>query len=350
MFRGRKCIVFLLLFALFTVLFAVGCRGGIPKEEDLQQSEEGETDEEPLGEQTGYRAPLTGEWVEEEAFTQRRPLAIIIDNDPTFGTQSGLDKAAWVFEIPVEGGITRFLAIYQHLDAPILGPVRSVRPYFLDRALEFEAALGHIGYSPQAKKDISKLGAISLNEFTFPNLYWRTPDKKMPHNLYTNTEGLFAELAERGLDKINPSWELEFRAEDAWDELPGGRAQKIRIHYHLGVVEYRYSSTDGVYKRFFRDQPHLDAETGEQLSASNIIIQHIERPRVLDAEGRLEFKSLARGQVRVLQAGKGYEALWEKNSRAGWTRLFHQNGNLVDLVVGNTWVQVVPEGIRVEVE
>ena len=136
MFRGRKCIVFLLLFALFTVLFAVGCRGGIPKEEDLQQSEEGETDEEPLGEQTGYRAPLTGEWVEEEAFTQRRPLAIIIDNDPTFGTQSGLDKAAWVFEIPVEGGITRFLAIYQHLDAPILGPVRSVRPYFLDRALE----------------------------------------------------------------------------------------------------------------------------------------------------------------------------------------------------------------------
>lgn len=349
--RSKKCLVFLLIFSLVTtILAASGCRGGRPENDIFQQSEEGEPEDELPGEKAGYLAPLTGEWVEEEAPTKRRPVAVMIDNDPTFGSQSGLDKAAWVYEIPVEGGITRFLALYQHHDAPILGPVRSLRPYFLNRALEFGAAISHIGYSPQAKKDITKLGAISLNEFILPNLYWRTADKKMPHNLYTNTENLFAELEDRGLDKINPGWKIDFIKEGALDEVPGVRTNKIKLHYHLGVVEYHFSIVDGVYKRFFRDQPQLDGETGEQLSAANVIIQHIERPRVLDSEGRLEFKTIGTGRARVLQAGKSYGANWEKKSREGWTYFSHPDGRPISLVPGSTWVQVVPEGIRMELE
>ncbi len=347
---GKRCTILLLILSLITILGTAGCRRGGPDGDNSQQSEEGELDDELQGEKTGYYAPLTGEWMEEEAPTKRRPVAVVIDNDPTFGSQSGLDKAAWIYEVPVEGGITRFLALYHHYDALVLGPVRSLRPYFLDRALEFGAAISHIGYSPQAKKDITELGAISLNEFTFPNLYWRTVDKKMPHNLYTNTENLFGELEERGLDKINPGWEIDFIQEEDLDGVPGDYADKVRIHYHLGVVEYRYSTVEGVYKRFFRDRPHVDGETGEQLFAANVIIQHTERPRVLDSEGRLEFKTIGSGQGRVLQKGRDYEAMWEKKSREGWTRFSHPDGSLITLLPGNTWVQVVPEGTRVEVE
>jgi hypothetical protein len=346
--RGEKAVLFILLLILVFSLGVTGCRQG----EEVAELPPGE--EEPVEEQEpepmGFLAPLTGELVEEEELTKRRPVAVMIDNDPSFGAHSGLDKAAWVFEMPVEGGITRFLALFQHRDAPVLGPVRSIRPYFLDRAMEFQAAVGHAGYSPQAKRDIAQLGIISLNEFSFSRLYWRTKDKKMPHNLYTNTEGLFAELKERGLDKITPSWDISFYPEADPEAVPGEPATKVRIHYHIGVVEYRYSPLHGAYKRYFRGQPHEDAETGEQLLVTNLILQETEKPRVLDSEGRLELKTVGTGSARVFQLGKNYEAVWEKKSREGWTRFAEAGGSTIKLVPGNTWVQVVPEGTRLEIE
>jgi len=346
--RAKKVIPFLLVLIFLLSLGLTGCRKGGEEAENPPAEEEPLEEQEP--EPTGFLAPLTGELVEEEELTKRRPVAVMIDNDPTFGAHSGLDKAAWVFEMPVEGGITRFLAVYQHRDAPVLGPVRSTRPYFLDRAMEFQAAVSHAGYSPQAKEDISRLGIISLNEFALSHLYWRTQDKKMPHNLYTNTEGLFAELKERGLDKITPTWEISFFPAADPEAVPGEPATKIRIHYHTGVVEYRYSPLHGAYKRYFRGQPHEDAETGEQLLVTNLILQHMERPRVLDSEGRLELKTVGTGSARVFQLGKNYEAVWEKKGREGWTRFAEPGGSIIKLVPGNTWVQVVPEGTRLEIE
>ncbi|MGI6142799.1 MAG: DUF3048 domain-containing protein [bacterium] len=346
--RGDKTILFILIFMLVLSLVVTGCSKG--EESEAPPPEEEEPGEEQEPEKTGFLAPLTGELVEDEELTRRRPVAVMIDNDPTFGAHSGLDKAAWVFEIPVEGGITRFLAVYQHRDAPVLGPVRSTRSYFLDRALEFQAAVSHAGYSPQAKQDIPRLGIISLNEFALSHLYWRTSDKKMPHNLYTNTEDLFAELEERGLNKITPSWDISFFPEAEPEAVPGEPATKIRIHYHTGVVEYRYSPVQGAYKRYFRGQPHEDAETGEQLLITNLIIQQTDRPRVLDSEGRLELKTVGTGSARVFQLGRNYEAVWEKKTREGWTRFSDSGGNTIKLVPGNTWVQVVPEGTRLEIE
>lgn len=341
--KGRFFILLVLLLVLG--LAVTGCgRPDSGEEPGLVEEEEPLDEMEP----EDFLSPLTGERVMEEALIQRRPVAVMIDNDPTFGSQSGLDKAAWVFEIPVEGGITRFLAVYQHRDAPVVGPVRSTRDYFLDRALEFAAALSHIGYSPQAKRDIPQLGVISLNEFTVSHLYWRVKDKKPPHNLYTDTNNLFGEIEKRGLNKYTPPWDIDFLAEE--DEIPGKPVSKIRIHYPLGVVEYRYSPSAGAYARSFRGQPHRDAETGEQLLATNVIIQYVPRPRVLDSEGRLELKTVGSGKAMVFRLGKGSEATWSKKDRKGWTSFSDLDGRDILLAAGNTWVQVVPEGTRVEIE
>lgn len=347
-YMWNRCFVVVLVLLLGVALAVTGCSRPAPGEENKLPQEEETVNEPELEEETGFIAPLTGERLEAEILVQRRPLAVMIDNDPTFGAQSGLDKAAWVYEMPVEGGITRFLAIFQHRDAPVLGPVRSTRHYFLDRVLEFEAALGHVGYSPQAKEDIPRLGIISLNEFTLPHLYWRVKDKKMPHNLYTDTQRLFAEIDRRGLNKYTPKWDIRFLT--AEDEVPGDPVTRIRIHYPLGVVEYRYSPSDGTYRRLFRGKPHKDAETGEQLLVTNIIIQYVPRPRVLDSEGRLDLQTVGSGKAKIFQLGKGYEATWEKKSRQDWTRFANLAGNSILLAPGNTWVQVVPEGTRVEIE
>jgi hypothetical protein len=348
---GHKTVsLLLLLLALVLVFFLVmtGCSSNKPEQKEQEPPEEQLNNEQEVETEIGLIAPLTGEPVEEEALITRRPLAVIIDNDPTFGAQSGLDKAAWVYEIAAEGGITRFLAVYQHQDAPVLGPVRSARDYFLDRALEFEAALAHIGYSPQAKKDIPQLGIISLNEFALPKLYWRTEDKKMPHNLYTDTQGLFAEVEKRGLNKFTPKWEINhFKAEE---DIPGVPVSRIRIHYPLGVVEYRYQAASGAFARSFRGQPHREGETGQQIQVNNVIIQQVERPRVLDSEGRLELKMVGKGEAKVFRAGKGVDATWEKKSRDAWTNYYGPDGDIVSFIKGNTWVQVVPEGTRIEIE
>ena len=116
--RAKKVIPFLLVLILLLSLGLTGCRKGGEEAENPPAEEEPLEEQEP--EPTGFLAPLTGELVEEEELTKRRPVAVMIDNDPTFGAHSGLDKAAWVFEMPVEGGITRFLALFQHRDAPVL--------------------------------------------------------------------------------------------------------------------------------------------------------------------------------------------------------------------------------------
>ncbi len=94
-----------------------------------------------------------------------------------------------MFEILTEGGITRLMPVFLHQDAPLLGSVRSARHYFLDKALEFNAAYSHCGYSPQAKQDISSLKVISLNEFYLPRCTGAS-GRKEPHNVYTSTERL----------------------------------------------------------------------------------------------------------------------------------------------------------------
>lgn len=341
---NRQRLGWLGVLLVVVALVAVGC-GPATAEPDPELNPEGD---ETL-EETGFLAPLTGERVEDEALATRRPVAVILGNDnPAKSPQTGLDQAAWVIELPVEGGLTRLMAVFQHRDAPILGPVRSARPVFLDRSLEFGGVLGHVGYSPLAKQEIPKLGVTSLNEFGFSGLYWRVKEKRAPHNLYTDTSRLFGEIKSQGKDEHEPKWELVFLKPE--EQPHGSPAENIRIHYPLGVVEYRYNGEKGAYERYYKGQAHVDEESGQQLLATNIIIQEVKRPRVVDSEGRLDVQTIGTGLAEVFQLGQGLEASWRKQARDSWTAFVGADGKPVPLAVGNTWVQMVAEGTKIEIE
>ena len=97
-----------------------------------------------------YYSPLTGVALAEEVLTKRHVTAVMIENSPDARPQSGLKDAGIVYEAIAEGGITRFLALYQESRPGLVGPVRSVRPYYVEWGAAYDAAVAHIGGSARA--------------------------------------------------------------------------------------------------------------------------------------------------------------------------------------------------------
>ena len=128
-----------------------------------------------------------------------RPIAIMIDNHKAAMPHAGLSKAYIVYEIIVEGGESRLMALFKGQDVDKIGPVRSSRHYFLDYALENDAIYVHYGWSPQAESDISNLGVININGITEDaNDFWRTSLRSAPHNVLTSTENIMKIAKSKG--------------------------------------------------------------------------------------------------------------------------------------------------------
>ena len=126
-----------------------------------------------------------------------RPIAVMIDNHSGAWPQANLNKAYLVYEIIVEGGETRLMAVFKGQDLEKIGPIRSSRHYFLDYALENDAIYVHHGWSPQAQNDISALNVNNINGIQeSSNNFWRVKDKKSPHNMFTSTTSIL-KIAER---------------------------------------------------------------------------------------------------------------------------------------------------------
>ena len=122
-----------------------------------------------------------------------RPIAVMIDNHNGAWPQAGLQKAYMIYEIIVEGGETRLMALFKGADVDKIGPVRSARHYFIDYAMENDAIYVHFGQSPQAQSDIKKYSINDINGIAEDGVtFWRTKDKAAPHNAVTNTEKLLA--------------------------------------------------------------------------------------------------------------------------------------------------------------
>ena len=144
-------------------------------------------DEEPQN--TVEEPPLEVEIKTVQTFKgDERPIAVMIDNHKAALPQGGLNNAYMVYEIIVEGGESRLMALFKGQNLEKIGPVRSSRHYFLDYALENDAIYVHYGWSPQAQYDISNLGVNNINGISeSESSFWRVKDKRSPHNVATST-------------------------------------------------------------------------------------------------------------------------------------------------------------------
>src|SRR5574344_803085 len=147
--------------------------------------------------------------------SNQRPIAVMIDNNVGYNTHAGLQDSYINYEIIVEGGYTRIMALFKDKDVDLIGPVRSSRHYFLDYALESDAIYAHYGWSTYAENDIKILGVNNINGLTAEKAYWRDKKIAAPHNVFTNIETLYKYASSKGYSDETEDWKLlNYSADD----------------------------------------------------------------------------------------------------------------------------------------
>ncbi len=295
-----------------------------------------------------YKCGLTGMGIVDEYTSKLRPIAVVIDNQASARPQSGLTSAEIVYEMPVEGSITRYLAIFHHIEADKIGPVRSARPYFIDKAMESNAVFVHCGGSPQALDDIKNLKIAALNDLKNDPCFWRAVDRSAPHNLYTSTKLMREVMANSKLE--NKSAPEYFNFSEEFTEVDGKKTSQIYITYQKSYkAGYKYDENDKRYYRLINDEKQKDKETGKEIKVDNIIIEKV-KAKVIDDVGRLEISNIGKGSGFFMTGGRLVEIEWSKNSRQGKTTYKDLKGNEIKLNKGNVWIQIVPEYASIEIK
>ncbi len=270
-------------------------------------------------------------------------LAVMVENQEQARPQSGLDQASVVYEALAEGGITRFLALYAGREPEVVGPVRSARHYYVNWAQEYHAPLVHIGASPQGYDAIQDLHTATLDGIRGDPGFWRSPARPAPHNLFVNLADATTILEQRRAVKQGSFGGLQFkRAAVRLDGQPVTHAT-IKFGAWQYVAEWRYDPYWNEYARWMDGAPHIDAVSGEQLRASNVLIQTVDSwliPR--DPEGRLDFAQVGEGRVIALLDGIAVDGTWSKSSLESPTEYRDASGAPLRLNAGPTWIIIVP--------
>lgn len=172
-----------------------------------------------------------------------RTIAIMIDNVGNARPQAGLNDAYSVYEIIVEGGATRLMALFKGTDLDVVGPVRSSRHYFLDYALENDSIYVHYGWSPQAKSDITTYSVNNINGISYTTAsFWRVSDKSSPHNVMTSTSKILEIAESKGYKTTSTTKSVLNYTADEVDLTEGEEALKVTIPYSTSyTASYKYN-------------------------------------------------------------------------------------------------------------
>lgn len=293
------------------------------------------------------RAPISGNLVPPDV-AQKKPVAIVIENHPDARPQSGLNSASLVFETFAEGGITRFLAIFQEGESREIGPVRSARTYFVDWAASYKALFAHVGGNIDALDMLPKSGAYDINQFYFGNFFWRDNKRYAPHNVYTTV----AKLYEAAKTKNYPTTDSNISAFLFKDDLKKEErsiASSFTVNFNQSfAVTYSYDPEKNSYLRSMSKIPQKDNTTGEQIVAKNVIVcfSDFSYGKTRIGEQKTTIRTTGKGNALFFIDGARNTGTWSRQS-GGITRFFDANGNEIKLNAGTTWVEFAPIGTQV---
>ena len=298
-----------------------------------------------------YFSELDGSAVDNAVLESPQTVGVMVDNHPDARPQSGLSKAEVVYEAPVEGSYTRYLAIYNANDAVSqIGPVRSARPYFLDWLREYGDTLYmHCGGSPEALDLIQAQDIFDANEFYWGRFYWRNEDKTAPHNLFTKSDLWNSLLTNYGASRTTTEWKgWQFAENNISVSTSTEPVKEIKIPFSAdNQVVWKYNANAGNYERWLNGAQVLDSDK-TPITAKNVLVQYI-LVKVIDDDGRLKLSTVGSGDAKILINGEMIRGKWEKDSATARTTFYDQNNQEVMLAPGHTWVEVVPNNTVLEV-
>lgn len=324
---------------------------------------------------------------EREIWETRRPLAVMVENSLDARPQSGLIRADIVYEAVSEGGVTRFMPVYLCEAARsevIVAPVRSVRTYYVDWASEYgktplfshvlgancsaETPGGPCKSDPrtQALEQLSKYGwrygkGNDLDQAAIGTPTYTRKENRLfdligrnvatEHSMVTKTNLLWKIGKDRGWTNLDPEgekWTDNFRSWKFKDEAPAdkrGAVTAISHDFWSGYKQFdarwQYDSATNNYLRFTGGEPHKDLETGEQLSAKNVVILFTKELTSVDELKHTLYTTTGEGKVIIFQDGQAIEGKWAKKDRLGRTIFTTKKGEEIQFNPGRVWISVV---------
>lgn len=388
----QKLLVLLVIYLVSTgVAYGVSSMMGRPSSSQTQTTDQTEvTDETTAGdslltinpsEPKDQPCPLNGKLytaTERDAWAKRRPLAVMIENTPDARPQSGLGSADVIFEAIAEGGVTRFMAMYycnvQATDTT-LAPIRSARTYFVDWASGYNLPLYvHVGgaNTPGPSNALGQIGDYGwngqndLNQFsigypTFVRDYNRIAGREVAteHTMVTSTEKLWAVGAKRGWTNMTPTrtvakktiagtdWKDGFTPWPVADDQPVATTVAPTISYEFwdGFTTYAakwdYDKASNSYKRFTANEPHIDLNNDQQLTAKNVIVLMAEEKGPINENKHMLYKTTGTGEALIFMNGDVIKGTWSKKDREAQLTFADAKGKPLNLNRGLTWISVV---------
>lgn len=377
----------LLLVALSSSLMLFGCGKKeeveepvvaqvIEKQPELQDNAEEEpakeeTDDEQPPEEGMVRSTLTNEWIDGK-LEKKRPVAVMVPNDASALPHYSLSKADILYECPVESGLTRSMAVikdWESLDR--IGNVRSSRDYFVYWAFEWDSIYIHFGgpyYINEIieKKDTENITGCAYGDKRTSGMYestfYRSTDKKAPHNAYASAEGI-----NKGINKFKYSKEYrdnyyhpdhfkfapskEPNTLEKYSDAVTAKEINMKPAYPITKTSFTYNEEDGLYYRYMYGKPDVDAAFNEaQLAFKNVFIQFTYH-EVRDAKDYLAFQ--VHDTTRdgyYFTNGKGIHVTWKKTADYEPTKYYDDDGNEVEINTGKTMICIVEEGDSFDVD
>lgn len=271
---------------------------------------------------------------------ERPVIGVMIENSQEARPQSGLDQAGVVFEAIAEGGITRFLALYQDTQPDYLGPVRSARPYYVQWCMGFDCAYAHAGGSPEALANIRAWGTKDLNDTA--GVFWRVSSRYAPHNLYSSVPKLSELSAAKGYGKANFTG-FTRKSEQPYKAPAETRtaANAITLNISSGLYNARfdYDAATNSYKRSQGGAPHMVVNNaGSQAQISPKVVVALVTSYGVAADKHSQYGVVGTGQAVIFQDGTVTQATWNKADTSAPLKFTDASGKDISLNPGQTWV------------
>jgi hypothetical protein len=291
-----------------------------------------------------YYAPLTGNVVDREAMTTLPVTAIMLENSPDARPQSGLKAAEIVYEAVAEGGITRFLAVYQQNKPSLIGPVRSLREYYVDWLTPYNASVAHVGGSYKALQIVQKGSYRDIDQFFNAGAYYRATDRYAPHNVYTTWGRLSALNKSKGYVSSSPKSFSRVTTPTKLSSAKKMNAKRIQMSISSPTFNpsYAFDAKTGLYLRSQAGAPHVDREKG-RITAKVVVAMIVNMKAVFEDGYRESITTSGKGTAYVFQNGTVKKVTWQKRNRNAQLRLIDTSGNDMKLEQGTTWISAIPK-------
>ncbi len=281
----------------------------------------------------------------------RTVTAIMIENSIDARPQSGLDQAGVVFEAIAEGGVTRFMGVFQDTQPSYIGPVRSARPYYIQWALGFNAAYAHVGGSPDALADLNAWNVRNIDQFANSAAFQRISSRYAPHNVYTSIAQLNTVENTKGWTSSN--FKGFIRKADTPAKTPTASNLSFTLSGPIYNPSFTYNPSTNNYTRSENGTVHnVISQSGVLTPITPKVVVALITPLgqgALDSSGAYysDYNVLGSGQAMIFQDGTEITANWNKQNSTDQITFTDNSGNPVKLNAGQTWLTAVATSANV---